>query len=118
MAEKQRLTDSVFQSIRSFSGNTRGMNVIGKLIIAGWMIFSIPFVIYQGWVYLEIQYYQRGVRDGAQQASDAAYGDLITKASNPGCKPVFVQQGQRKIQVINLQCLKTTTTEPIAKPEK
>lgn len=106
--------------------NTQGSNnfnflasiTISKVVIAFWVLFSVPFVAFQAWAALETNFYERGLQEGATRAADAAYGDLINKASNPQCNAVFVTQGERRIELINKQCLKIVQpAKPVAQAQ-
>lgn len=77
-----------------------------QILIGAWIVFSVPFVAYQGWSHLEDAHYARGIQDGSRSAAVSIYNDLIQKASNSNCDTVFVQQGDQRVDLINVQCLR------------
>ena len=58
---------------------------------------------------------------GAQQGYQAAVSQLIQQASQQDCKPVAINLGDTKVEVINVACLQqapaqNTASEPVPTP--
>ena len=71
-----------------------------------WILFSVPFVLFVLWQSLEQNVYQRGVQNGSQRASDVIYSNIIDKAANTDCKSIYVEHAGRRVDLVNVQCLR------------
>ena len=80
----------------------RGWKLAQKL----WILFSIPFIGFSLWKTVEENFYLRGVQEGSKRAAEVIYRDIIVKASNQECKTIFVEQKGRKVDLINIDCLR------------
>ena len=81
----------------------------------GWILFSIPFIAFVLWQSLEQNVYQRGVQTGTQRASDVIYSNIIAKAANEDCKSIYVEHAGRRVDLVNVRCLRAAAgSEPAA----
>ena len=71
-----------------------------------WIFFSVPFVLFALWQSLEQNFYERGIQNGTQRASDVIYSNIIDKAANTDCKSIFVEHAGRRVDLVNVQCLR------------
>ena len=71
-----------------------------------WIFFSVPFVLFALWQSLEQNFYERGIQSGTQRASDVIYSNIIDKAANTDCKSIFVEHAGRRVDLVNVQCLR------------
>ena len=76
-----------------------------------WLIFSIPFIFFTLWTRVEHGFYQEGLRVGSKRAAQIIYDDIIAKANNQECKTIFVEQSGRKVDMINVNCLRQKTAK-------
>ena len=71
-----------------------------------WIFFSVPFVLFALWQSLEQNFYERGIQNGTQRASDVIYSNIIDKAANTDCKSIYVEHAGRRVDLVNVQCLR------------
>jgi len=91
-------------------GRVAGCNAIFWAVLV-WCLFSVPFVGYMGWSYLQEQVYQAGVQDGAVNASNTIYKDIIAKAANEQCNTIFVKHENQRVDLVNVRCLEIVQQE-------
>ena len=87
------------KGLRSFFGSERRLQNI-------WVLFSVPFVLFSLWARIEQGFYKKGIREGARRTAKVIYSDIILKASNQECKTIFVEQAGRKVDMVNVDCLR------------
>jgi len=75
-------------------------------------VISVPLVVYQLWSILEDDYYRRGVEEGVRTTAESLYRDIIAKASNAQCHTIFVKQGNQRVDLINVRCLRRVAVPP------
>ena len=71
-----------------------------------WIFFSVPFVLFALWQSLEQNFYERGIQSGTQRASDVIYSNIIDKAANQDCKSIYVEHAGRRVDLVNVRCLR------------
>lgn len=71
-----------------------------KIIMIVWLVLSTCYVIYGEYTRLNVYVAQRAYNMGLTEAVN----QLITQAQT--CQPVPVTSGDKKIQVISVECLK------------
>ena len=71
------------------------------LLVIGWMVFSLIYILRDQWLkfrFRELQtMYQRGIEDAVRL--------IMNQSAN--CQEVLLQDGQRKIKLIDVTCPKT-----------
>jgi len=87
------------------------------IVLLAWTVISVPFVIYQLWSNLEKDYYRRGVDEGRRTTAELLYRDIIEKASNAQCHSIFVKQGDTRVDLINVRCLRVVSATPAPDPK-
>lgn len=97
----------------NLSRGVRGMlNLsLGRWAVIFWCVFSVPFVAYAGWSYMEGQVYQAGLQNGGADAANTIYKDIIAKAANEECNTIFVTHENQRVDLVNVRCLELVEEE-------
>ena len=95
-------------NVGSFIDGFKGWRLINKL----WLLFSVPFICYILWQYLQTTQFNRGIQLGTERASAVIYNDIIDKAANDACNSIFIERDGRRVDLINVQCLNISSTPP------
>ena len=85
------------------------------MFLGVWFVLTVVLFGVLGWNYLQntiyTNAYQEGVKIGATEASGQIYTDIINKSANKDCNTVFIQYDNRRVDLINVQCLEITPSE-------
>ena len=85
------------------------------LFLGIWFILTLVLFGVLGWNYMQntvyTSAYQEGVQLGASEASAQIYTDIINKSANKDCNTVFIQYDNRRVDLINVQCLEIAPAE-------
>lgn len=90
---------------------------LGRWFVFLWCVFSVPFVVYAGWSYLEGQVYQSGLQSGGADAANTIYKDIIAKAANEQCNTIFVTHENQRVDLVNVRCLELVQPEEAVEQE-
>ena len=92
----------------------KGVSGMLNLSLGRW---SVPFVVYAGWSYLEGQVYQSGLQSGGADAANTIYKDIIAKAANEQCNTIFVTHENQRVDLVNVRCLELVQPEEAVEQE-
>lgn len=92
----------------------KDLDLVGVFLLIWFPLSLIIFGII-GWTYIEnsvrTSAYSAGIEKGALEASGQIYNDIINKSANQDCNTVFIQYENRRVDLINVQCLQILNQE-------
>lgn len=79
------------------------------LFLGVWFVLTLVLFGVLGWNHIQnavyTSAYQDGVKRGASEASAQIYTDIINKSANEACNTVYIQYDNRRVDLVNVQCL-------------
>lgn len=84
---------------------------ISKIILVLWLVFSIPYVVYNLWLFLPSflmqEAYNQGINVGLYTGRNEGLKNAISQviAQSKACKPFPVNVGENKATLLNVECL-------------
>jgi len=79
--------------------------LILNLVLILWVIFSVIYILYDVWSDFKLKALNQAYQQGRADTINA----LIQQAEK--CDPIPVLSGEKRIEVINVNCLKTSPKE-------
>jgi len=79
--------------------------LILNIVLLIWIIFSVIYILYDVWSDFKLKALNQAYQQGRADTINA----LIQQAEK--CDPIPVLSGEKKIEVINVNCLKTSPKE-------
>jgi len=79
--------------------------LILNLVLILWIIFSVIYILYDVWSDFKLKALNQAYQQGRADTINA----LIQQAGT--CDPIPVLSGEKRIEVINADCLKTSPKE-------
>jgi len=79
--------------------------LILNIVLLIWIVFSVIYILYDVWSDFKLKALNQAYQQGRADTINA----LIQQAEK--CDPIPVLSGEKKIEVINVNCLKTSPKE-------
>lgn len=83
-----------------------GKKAIGLVAVSVWILFSIAYIAMDIWGDFQKEQVNAALQSGYQQGVTDTVTQAITQAENAKCEPFSIYNKDKKIDVINVTCLK------------
>lgn len=86
-----------------------GKKAIGIVAAAIWILFSIAYIANDVWMDFQNERINAALRSGYDQGVADTVSQAMTQAENEKCDPFSIYNKEKKVDVINVACLKQNT---------